>query len=93
MRGLFSRRHFTLGLLAAAVPLAGRLPFTQATAVETRADVVPVAPIVPKRFKAFGDVRVDDYDWLRDRMDPRVISYLDAENDMPTRALSRSNRW
>ena len=32
-------------------------------------------------FKAFGGVRIDNYDWLRDRKDPRVVSYLDAEND------------
>lgn len=27
-----------------------------------------------------GDVRHDDYYWLRDRQDPAVIAYLDAEN-------------
>ena len=25
-------------------------------------------------------MRIDNYDWLRDRKDPRVVSYLDAEN-------------
>src|SRR5262249_31481189 len=40
----------------------------------------PIAPVVPKIFKAFDGVRIDNYDWLRDRKDPRVISYLDAEN-------------
>ena len=48
--------------------------------METAAHAAPTAPIVPKRFKAFGDVRIDNYDWLRDRRDPRVVSYLDAEN-------------
>src|SRR6266568_5722266 len=80
MPGLFTRRHFTFGLAAGAVPLASRLPFGQAEAVETAAHAAPTAPIVPKRFKAFGDVRIDNYDWLRDRRDPRVASYLDAEN-------------
>ncbi len=80
MAGRFTRRHFTFGLAAAAVPLASRLPFGQAEAVETAAHAAPIAPIVPKRFKAFGDVRIDNYDWLRDRRDPRVVSYLDAEN-------------
>ena len=56
------------------------LPFGQANAVETAAHAAPIAPIVPKRFKAFGGVRIDNYDWLRDRQDPRVVSYLDAEN-------------
>ena len=80
MPGLFTRRHFTFALAAGAVPLASRLPFAQAEAVETAAHAAPTAPIVPKRFKAFGDVRIDNYDWLRDRRDPRVVSYLDAEN-------------
>jgi oligopeptidase B len=80
MPGLFTRRHFTFGLAAGAVPLASRLPFGQVEAVETAAHAAPTAPIVPKRFKAFGDVRIDNYDWLRDRRDPRVVAYLDAEN-------------
>jgi oligopeptidase B len=80
MPGLFTRRHFTFGLAAGAVPLASRLPFGQGEAEETAAHAAPTAPIVPKRFTAFGDVRIDNYDWLRDRQDPRVVSYLDAEN-------------
>jgi oligopeptidase B len=80
MPGLFTRRHFTFALAAGAVPLASRLAFAQAEAVETAAHAAPTAPIVPKRFTAFGDVRIDNYDWLRDRRDPRVVSYLDAEN-------------
>jgi oligopeptidase B len=51
-----------------------------ANAVEGAVRAVPVAPVVPKTFKAFGGVRIDNYDWLRDRKDPRVVSYLDAEN-------------
>ena len=73
-------KAFHIGLAAGAVPLASRLPFGQAEAVETAAHAAPTAPIVPKRFKAFGDVRIDNYDWLRDRRDPRVVAYLDAEN-------------
>ena len=76
-----SRRRFTVGLVAAgAVPLASRLPFGSAEAAVTRAPAPPIAPIVPKRFKEFGGVRIDNYDWLRDRKDPRVATYLEAEN-------------
>ncbi|MFZ0986507.1 MAG: S9 family peptidase, partial [Xanthobacteraceae bacterium] len=35
---------------------------------------------MPKTFRAFGGARIDNYDWLRDRKDPRVIAYLNAEN-------------
>jgi oligopeptidase B len=81
MGELSTRRHFTFGLAAAgAVPIASRLPLSPANAVETAAHDAPIAPVVPKTVKAFGGVRIDNYDWLRDRKNPRVISYLDAEN-------------
>jgi oligopeptidase B len=79
MHGLPTRRRFTLGLAAAGtIPLASGLPFTLAD--ETAARAVPIAPVVPKTFKEFGGVRIDNYYWLRDRRDPRVVAYLDAEN-------------
>jgi len=81
MGGLSTRRFFAFGLAAAgAVPLARRLRFSSANAVETAVRAVPIAPVEPKRFRAFGGVRIDNYDWLRDPKDPRVVSYLDAEN-------------
>ena len=39
-----------------------------------------MAPVIPTRYEKFGAVRIDHYDWLRDREDSRVIAYLDAEN-------------
>ena len=41
----------------------------------------PVATIVPQELEIHGDVRVDNYYWLRDREDPAVITYLEAENE------------
>jgi oligopeptidase B len=43
----------------------------------------PVAPIAEKKPHALewhGDVRVDDYYWLRERENPQVLAYLEAEN-------------
>ena len=40
----------------------------------------PVAEIVPKTLEAHGDVRVDNYFWMRERENPKVIEYLNAEN-------------
>ena len=81
MGELSTRRRFTFSLAAACtVPIASRLPLSPANAVEAAARDAPIAPVVPKTVKAFGGVRIDNYDWLRDRKDPRVISYLDAEN-------------
>jgi hypothetical protein len=63
MGGLSTRRFFALGLAAAgAVPLASRLSFNSANAVAPAVRVVPIAPVVPKTFNAFGGVRIDNYD-------------------------------
>ena len=40
----------------------------------------PLAPQRPLRSEIHGDVRIDPYFWLRDREDPAVLAYLEAEN-------------
>jgi len=40
----------------------------------------PVAKVVPKKLEAHGHVRVDNYYWLRERNNPEVLEYLEAEN-------------
>jgi oligopeptidase B len=40
----------------------------------------PSAKIVPKTLSLFGDTRIDNYYWLRERTDPDTIQYLEAEN-------------
>jgi len=40
----------------------------------------PVAEIITKVDTIHGDVRVDNYSWLRERSNPEVIEYLEAEN-------------
>jgi oligopeptidase B len=40
----------------------------------------PVAPKIPKVRELHGDKFVDDYFWLREKSNPAVIKYLDAEN-------------
>jgi oligopeptidase B len=40
----------------------------------------PVAPKKPKELSIHGDVRIDDYYWMRDRSDPDTLKYLEAEN-------------
>jgi oligopeptidase B len=54
---------------------AGFLPAYAADAA-----VPPVARVVPKEFLEFGQKRIDNYDWLRDRDDPAVADLLRAEN-------------
>lgn len=40
----------------------------------------PVAAKKPRTFENFGDKRVDEYFWLREKSSPEVIDYLKAEN-------------
>ncbi len=42
--------------------------------------VPPVARVQSRALTLHGETRIDDYFWLRDRNDPEVMSYLEAEN-------------
>src|SRR5262249_54961747 len=57
---------------------------SQATAApQPTPTAVPAAPTAerrPVRAETHGDVRVDDYFWLREKSNPEVIRYLEAEN-------------
>jgi oligopeptidase B len=50
--------------------------------------VPPRAPRRPTELRAHGDTRVDDYFWLRERDDPEVRVYLEAENAYTTAATA-----
>ncbi len=51
----------------------------------------PVAKIIPERLEAHGDVRVDNYYWLKERENPEVASYLEAENDYTAKMLQHTD--
>uniref|UniRef100_A0ACD5VBL5 Uncharacterized protein n=1 Tax=Avena sativa TaxID=4498 RepID=A0ACD5VBL5_AVESA len=50
----------------------------------------PVANKVPRELEEHGDVRIDDYYWIRDdnRSDPTVLAHLRAENDYTAALMS-----
>jgi oligopeptidase B len=50
----------------------------------------PSAPRRPHALRAHGDERVDPWYWLRERDDPDVVGYLEAENDYAKAALSHT---
>ncbi len=56
----------------------------------------PRARVVPTRLEMHGVVRIDDYYWLRERDNPEVTAYLEAENAhtravmAPTEALQET---
>uniref|UniRef100_A0A1D1YJN7 Prolyl endopeptidase n=2 Tax=Anthurium amnicola TaxID=1678845 RepID=A0A1D1YJN7_9ARAE len=55
----------------------------------------PVAKKVKHEMEMFGDVRVDNYYWLRDdsRTNPEVLSYLKEENDYTEFVMSGSKKF
>ncbi len=55
---------------------------TKAPALRLQSDYPPppVAPVKPDTFREHGYVRVDNYYWLKDKTNPEVIAYLNAEN-------------
>ncbi|NML41742.1 S9 family peptidase [Chitinophaga sp. G-6-1-13] len=40
----------------------------------------PVAEKIPKELTIHGDTRIDNYYWMNDREDPKVLAWLNAEN-------------
>ena len=65
-------------LLMPVLSLAGEAP------------VPPVAKRIPHPTTLHGDTRPDDYFWLRDKSNPEVIHYLEAENEY-TEAATADN--
>ena len=40
----------------------------------------PIAEKIPKTITVHGDTRVDNYFWLREKQNPKVMEYLKAED-------------
>src|SRR5690606_12989819 len=63
--------------LTSSVPMIPSQPLSTQAA---RLLAAQVAARRPKTHVKVGARRVDDYYWLREKSDPEVIAYLDAEN-------------
>ena len=48
--------------------------------MQTSNTSAPIAKRDPKILVTHGDQRIDDYFWLKEREDPEVLAYLNAEN-------------
>jgi oligopeptidase B len=62
-----------LGIIVVASPLL-------AAATTTKVEP-PVAKSVPHKLELHGQVRSDEYYWLKERENPEVVKYLTAENE------------
>ncbi|KAJ3689177.1 hypothetical protein LUZ61_018341 [Rhynchospora tenuis] len=65
-------------------------PFSASASMTSSTPTPPVAKKVPHRMELFGDVRLDNYYWLRDdsRTSPEVLSHLKAENEYTSLVMS-----
>jgi oligopeptidase B len=68
-----TRIRSVLAVAALIAPVA-------ALAVDPTAAKPPVAKVDTYKTKLHGEDRADDYFWLKDKKNPEVIKYLDAEN-------------
>ncbi len=71
------KRHkfMSMGCFSILVILAGLV------SCEHRLEIhPPVAKVIPKQLEKHGDIRIDNYYWLRERENQEVIDYLEVEN-------------
>lgn len=54
--------------------------------------IPPKAKKIPKELTIHGHTRIDNYFWLRDRNNPEVIAYLQAENDYKDAVLKHTEK-
>src|SRR3979411_1893767 len=67
-------RHFTSSL--AFLHIVG----TSVSYLGAQAVAPPTARIISRIDTLHGEVRTDNYFWIRNKSDPQVIAYLEAEN-------------
>jgi oligopeptidase B len=53
----------------------------------------PRAEKIPKELKIHGDVRIDNYYWLNDKENPKVIDYLNDENNYYNQITAHTNQF
>ena len=53
----------------------------------------PVAEKIPKELTIHGDTRVDNYFWLNQRDNPKVVDYLTAENEYKEAMLKHTEEF
>ncbi len=53
----------------------------------------PCAKRLPQTLETHGHARIDDYYWLRERDDPEVIAYLEAENEYTSKVMAHTDAF
>jgi len=74
------RNRLSLRLMFVALILMALSALDCARETQKTTPIPPTAKAIPKADTLFGDIRIDNYFWLRDKTNPEVIKYLEAEN-------------
>src|SRR5262245_30024667 len=81
-----SRFRFALALALLVPPVA-------AVALDPNAAAPPVAKKVPHKLEQHGDVRIDDFFWIKDKTNKDVLKYLEAENAYTATVLKPTEQF
>lgn len=76
-------KHLRISLACMAIGMIfACTPTKKETKIMQQSDfpAPPVAEIKPDTFVNFGQTRIDNYFWMKDRNNPAVIDYINAEN-------------
>jgi oligopeptidase B len=79
---MYSMSNPSRTLAAPLAPAVSPPPYPELEVLDPGSEELapPVARVLPRVDVVHGETRVDNYHWLRDRQDPEVIAYLEAEN-------------
>ncbi|HEY8831974.1 MAG TPA: S9 family peptidase [Gemmatimonadaceae bacterium] len=78
-------RLIPLATCLAILPIVG----ASASRLEAQASP-PIARRIPRTDTIHGEIRTDNYFWIRNKSDPQVISYLEAENAYTAARMKRT---
>jgi len=78
---IHSLKHKNLILIIMFLTSLSLVLFSIAETANRENIIPPVAEVIPRIDTLHGDVRIDNYFWLRERDNPEVIAYLEAENE------------
>ncbi|TBX67038.1 S9 family peptidase [Flavobacterium silvisoli] len=53
----------------------------------------PLAPVIPHTLEKHGHIRIDNYYWLNQKEDPKVIDYLNQENEYYRQATAHTKEF
>ncbi|MGI9040940.1 MAG: S9 family peptidase [Gemmatimonadales bacterium] len=71
----------TLPSLATPFGIAGGQPALEGVPERPEQPLLPpIARVAPRAHEIHGEIRIDEYSWLRNRDDPQVLAHLEAEN-------------